>query len=73
VAHDNLPYGCGDQGDIYKPIKEMGKFVATQRTEGISTSDLISRIVRNYDNYVHRSLARGYTTKDLNMGFIKVC
>ena len=72
MAHDDLPYGCGDAEDIYKQIKEMGKFVATQRTKGISTSDLVSRIVSNYDDYVRRSLAHGYTTKDLNMGFIKV-
>lgn len=72
MAHDDLPYGCAGQEDIYQPIKAVGKFVATQRTKGISTSDLISRIVKNYDDYIQRSLARGYTTKELNMGFIKV-
>ena len=45
VAHDDIPYG-GDEGDdIYAPIKAEGKFLVTQRTEGVSTTGIITKYV----------------------------
>lgn len=47
VAHDDIPYG-GDEGDdIYAPIKEAGKFLVTQRTEGVSTTGIITKSVNS--------------------------
>lgn len=71
VAHDDLPYASTSSDDVYKHIKEAGMFCATQRTEGISTSDVITRIVKDYDMYIRRNLARGYSAKDLNISFYR--
>lgn len=57
--------------DVYQRIKDMGRFLTIKRTEGISTSDLIIRIVRDYDKYVRRNLARGYSHKDMNVSLFK--
>ena len=43
VAHDDLPYGADEGDDIYQPIKAAGKFLVTQRTEGVNTTGIITR------------------------------
>lgn len=43
VAHDDLPYGADEGDDIYQPVKAAGMFLVTQRTEGVSTTGIITR------------------------------
>lgn len=49
----------------------LGMFRATQRTEGISTSDIILRIIKDYDMYIERSLKRGYKREDIGISKTK--
>jgi choline-phosphate cytidylyltransferase len=61
VAHDAEPYAQGDDiDDVYAHVKRRGMFRATQRTPGISTSDLIGRILRDGDKFQQRNLHRGH-------------
>ena len=46
VAHDEVPYNLGlddSAEDVYDFVKKRGMFVATQRTQGVSTSDILTR------------------------------
>lgn len=72
VAHDDIPYVSGDCSDVYKFVKDQGKFIATQKTQGISTSSIITRIVHDYDIYVRRNLERGVSAEELNISMFKL-
>ncbi|KAJ4524017.1 choline-phosphate cytidylyltransferase [Exophiala dermatitidis] len=71
VAHDDEPYGADEGDDIYAPIKKAGKFLVTQRTEGVSTTGIITKIVRDYEKYIARQLKRGTSRQELNVSWLK--
>ena len=70
VAHDAEPYKCGEQEDIYAFLKQQGKFIPTKRTPSISTSDLITRIIREYHAFMRRNLERGVSPRELNISML---
>ena len=67
IAHDPEPYPYNDIPDVYGPFKKANRFLATKRTEGISTTDIINRILIDYDRYVERNVKKGLKPKDLNI------
>ena len=67
IAHDPEPYPYNDIADLYEPFKTSGRFLATKRTEGISTTDIIFRILKDYDLYVERSVRKGAKMEDINI------
>jgi len=71
IAHGEDPCYDLDGNDVYAYVKNIGRYRFIKRTEGISTSDLIMRIVRNYDGYVRRNLKKGYSFEDMNVGLMK--
>lgn len=71
VAHDDIPYGADEGDDIYRPVKEQGKFLVTQRTEGVSTTGIITKIVRDYEKYIARQFKRGTSRQELNVSWLK--
>jgi len=48
VAHDEDPYAAVGHDDVYSLVKREGKFLPTRRTPGVSTTELVSRMVSQY-------------------------
>jgi choline-phosphate cytidylyltransferase len=67
VCHDDVPYKTIESNDAYYIPKKMGKFKATQRTEGISTTDVVSKILRDKETYYYRNMDRGATKEQLGL------
>jgi choline-phosphate cytidylyltransferase len=47
VCHDDIPYVTAGIDDAYAVCKKLGKFKGTKRTEGISTTDVVAKILKN--------------------------
>ena len=45
--------------------------MTTKRIGTISTTDLISRVIVNYDNYIEESIEKGFKLRDLGISEIK--
>lgn len=58
------------ENDVYFYVKTHNRFIPSMRTRGISTSGIITRIIKDYDEFVRRNLERGISAKDLNVGII---
>ena len=71
IAHDPEPYPFDDIPDLYAPFKECGRFLPTKRTEGISTTDIIERILADYDMYIERNVRKGDKWDKLNISLYK--
>eukprot|EP01116_Phalansterium_solitarium_P005231 TRINITY_DN16677_c0_g1_i1.p1 TRINITY_DN16677_c0_g1~~TRINITY_DN16677_c0_g1_i1.p1 ORF type:complete len:226 (-),score=42.89 TRINITY_DN16677_c0_g1_i1:222-899(-) len=72
VVHGDDPGDRQYQPELfYKYPIEAGIFRTFPRQSATSTSELILRILRNYNAYVMRELHRGYSRQDINISLFK--
>ncbi len=67
VCHDDAPYPTAGVEDMYGVCKKLGKFKATQRTKGVSTTDIVGKILKNKEMYYIRNLNRGVSRQKLGL------
>lgn len=46
IVHDAAPYEVPGMGDCYADMKSSGMFLPSLRTSGVSTTDLITRVLK---------------------------
>jgi len=69
IAHDTIAYDAPGIDDVYKEMKLAGRFLPTLRTDGISTSDLLTRILKDREEYYERNLKKGISRQELNLSY----
>lgn len=66
-AHDDdyqMPPG---REDPYAFVKRDGKFLVIPRTSGISTTSIITRIIRHREEYIARQVRSGVSPEEMNV------
>ncbi|GAA6014437.1 hypothetical protein JCM10207_001606 [Rhodosporidiobolus poonsookiae] len=66
VAHDEEPYVSAGSDDVYSYVKSIGAFLPTKRTNGVSTSEVLQRIVEGYRD-------GDYDSKLIKIGHPELC
>lgn len=66
-AHSDeaLPDGFADPYDF---VKKKGKSLVIPRTTGVSSTGIVTRILRDREKYIERQLRRGLSLEELNLG-----
>ncbi|AQK66020.1 Choline-phosphate cytidylyltransferase 2 [Zea mays] len=57
----------GPANDVYELVRTS----ELKRTKGISTSDIITTILKDYNQYIMWNLTCGYNHKDLGISYVK--
>ena len=52
---------------MYEPFKKANRFLTTKRIESISTTDLINRVLYNYDYYIDQNIKNGIKYKSMGI------
>ena len=53
TAHDALPYIVPGMKDCFAESKDAGMFLPTLRTDGLSTTDILTNILKNRVSPIH--------------------
>ena len=62
-----IDYGARVRVHLVRYVKSINKFKHIDRTENVSSTDIISKIIKNYNHYLIRNLKRGTSSQDLNL------
>jgi choline-phosphate cytidylyltransferase len=65
-GHDDDPVRPGHP-DPYEFAKRDGRFLVIPRTNGISSTYILTRVLRNRDKYMQRQVRWGVSREDLNI------
>lgn len=66
-AHDDDYRMAPGQEDPYAFVKRNGKFLVIPRTSGISTTSIITRIIRDREKYIARQVMSGVQPEEMNV------
>lgn len=67
IAHDVEPYKAGGNADVYQEFKDEGRFLPSLRTSGVSTTDILSRLIKRRKEIILRNKKKGATLEEMDV------